>query len=295
MRRARRAVGLLAALVAVAACGSGAAKASGQGGTRVKPGEVPPLAQRYEHFDRAMFDASPADIDNRFLPMRPGMHQVLVGSDRHHRAHRIEVVVTDLVQMVDDVPTTVVWERDFDGESLVEAELSYYAQDTPGNVWHLGEYAEAYDDAELIGATGWLQGQLAGARAGIIMPADPRPGTSSYSEGYGPPPIFWTDRAQVAGRNLTVRVPTGRYHGVVLIDEYSEQERTGFQRKYFAPGVGNVKVGWRGADEAQEVLALKTDEQLDAAGIASARTAARALEARAKMYGSIPPSEVRPA
>ena len=295
MRRTRRAAGVLAALVAVAACGSGAAKASDPSGTRIKPGEVPPLAQRYEHYDRAKFDAAPTEIDNRYLPLRAGMHQVLVGSDRHHRVHRIEVVVTDLVQMIDGVPTTVVWERDFDGEALVEAELSYYAQDTAGNVWHLGEYAEAYDDAELIGATGWLQGQLAGARAGIIMRADPRPGTASYSEGYGPPPIYWTDRAQIAGRNLTVRVPTGRYHGVVLVEEYSEQERTGFQRKYYAPGVGNVKVGWRGADEAQEVLVLRTDELLDEAGMSSARAAARALEARAKMYGSTPPSEIRPA
>ena len=294
MGSVRSAAGVLVALLMVVSCGSGATtEASPENGGHTKPGEVPPLARRYEDFDPAMFDASASEVDNPYLPLRPGMHQVLVGSDRLHRAHRIEVTVTDLVQTVDGIPTTVVWERDFDGRTLVEAELSYYAQDKAGTVWHFGEYAEAYEGGELVGGTGWLQGHLAGARAGIIMPADPQPGTPSYSEGYGPPPIYWTDRAQVAHRDLTVRAPTGTYHRVVLIDEYSEQERTGFQRKYFAPGVGNVKVGWRGHDEAQEVLALTTDEQLDAAGIARVRTAARALEARAKMYGSTPPSHIR--
>ena len=294
MGRSRRAAGALVALLTVAACGSSGSTATAPGRVRTKPGDVPPVAERYAHFDRAMFDAASAEIDNPYLPLRPGTHQILVGSDRHHGAHRIEVVVTDLVQTVDGIPTTVVWERDFDGRQLVEAELSYYAQDSSGTVWHMGEYAESYEDGELAGGTGWLEGHLPGARAGIIMPAHPRPGTPSFSEGYGPPPIYWTDRAKVVGRGLTVRVPAGKYQDVLLIEEYSEQERTGFQRKYYAPGVGNVKVGWRGDDEAQEVLGLTTAEQLDASGIASARTAARALEARAKMYGSTPPSQVRP-
>lgn len=284
----------VALLALTAACSSGASAESAPRRPRVPPGDVPPLAQRYANYAGATFDASAAEVDNPYLPLRPGLHQVLVGSDRAHRSHRIEVVVTDLVQVVDGVPTTVVWERDFDGRALVEAELSYYAQDTGGTVWHMGEYAESYDDGELVGGTGWLEGHLEGARAGIIMPAVPRPGTPSYSEGYGPPPINWTDRAKVTGDGLTVRVPAGRYQDVVVIDEYSEQERTGFQRKYYAPGVGNVKVGWRGHDEAREVLGLASSEQLDAAGTARARAAAHGLESRARMYGSTPPSQVRP-
>jgi hypothetical protein len=293
MRRTSRSTFAVTLLALAAACSSGASAQSAPRPARVPPGDVPPLAQRYADYAGATFDASAAEVDNPYLPLRPGLRQVLVGSDRHHRSHRIEVVVTDLVQVVDGVPTTVVWERDFDGRALVEAELSYYAQDARGTVWHMGEYAESYDDGELVGGTGWLQGHLDGARAGIIMPADPRPGTPSYSEGYGPPPINWTDRAKVTGRDLSVRVPAGRYHDVVVIDEYSEQERTGFQRKYYAPGVGNVKVGWRGHDEAREVLGLRSSVQLGPVGLERARAAARALEARARMYGSTPASQVR--
>jgi hypothetical protein len=288
---------LLVPVVALASCSSDGSKPAGQRTTpvSVQPGEVPPLAERYETFDPATFDASSIDVDNQYLPLTPGTRLVYVGTDARGRVHRVDVVTTDLTQVVDGVNCTVVWERDFDGPNLEEAELTYYAQDEAGVVWHLGQYSETYEDGDvLIGASGFLQGQLEGARAGIIMQADPRPGTPSYSEGYGPPPIYWNDRAKVVERGLTVKVPTDTYHDVLLIDEYSEQERTGFQRKYYAPGVGNIKVGWRGNDESQEVLGLTKLEHLDAAGLADARSEARKLEARAKMYGSTAPSVVRP-
>ncbi len=285
-------------LLALAACGSGddgSAGATRPGSrTPVEPGEVPPLSERYEHFDPTTFDASSTDITNQYFPLTPGTRLVYDGTDGRGRPHRIDVVTTDLTQVIDGVNATVVWERDFDGTRLEEAELSYYAQDEAGVVWHLGEYSETYEGGDtLIGSTGFLQGHLEAARAGIMMQADPRPGTPSYSEGYGPPPIWWNDRAKVVDRGLTVKVPAGTYHDVLLIEEYSELERTGFQRKYYAPGVGNIKVGWRGDDDSQEVLGLTRIERLDAAGLAAARTEARELEARAKMYGSTPPSEVR--
>jgi hypothetical protein len=261
-------------------------------------GEVPPLAERYEDFAPTGFDASSIDIDNRYLPLIPGTKLVYEGSDlRDERRvpHRVEIVVTDLTQVVDGVQTTVIWERDFVRDELEEAELTYFAQDIEGNVWHLGQYSEIYEDGELAGASGFLQGHLAGAHAGIIMQADPRPGTKSYSEGYGPPPIYWTDRARVAATGESTTVPAGRYDDVLLIEEYSEEERTGFQLKYYAPGVGNVRVGWSGDDESQETLELIKVVQLDAAQRKGAVDEARQLEARAKMYGSTPDSEVRSA
>jgi hypothetical protein len=295
-----RRLGWLVALIVLAplvSCNSSDGSTGAANGTtrvRITPGEVPPLSTRYERFDAAGFDASSIDITNRYFPLTPGVHLVYDGTDGRGRPHRIEVVTTDLTQIVDGVNTTIVWERDFDGTALEEAELTYYAQDKAGTVWHLGEYSETYDDGdELTGATGFLQGQLSGARAGIIMHADSRPGEPSYSEGYGPPPIYWTDRAKVVGSGLTVKVPAGTYHDVLLVEEYSEQERTGFQRKYYAPGVGTIKVGWRGNDESREVLGITKIEQLDAAGLARARSEARELEARAKMYGTTAPSRVR--
>ena len=79
----------------------------------------------------------------------------------------------------------------------------------------------------------------------------------------------------------------------MIIDEFNVDEPGAFQQKYFAKGVGNVRVGWRGTDEGQEELELiewvtMSDESMDAA-----RVAAYALEASAyensDIYGETDP------
>ena len=40
----------------------------------------------------------------------------------------------------------VVWERDYTEGEEVEAELAFFAQDNYGNVWHMGEYPEEYEN-----------------------------------------------------------------------------------------------------------------------------------------------------
>ena len=81
----------------------------------------------------------------------------------------------------------VVWERDYTEDELVEAELAFFAQDNYGNVWHMGEYPEEYENGEFDKAPGWLAGSK-GASAGIAMRAEPRLKTPSYAQGYAPPP-----------------------------------------------------------------------------------------------------------
>ncbi len=51
-------------------------------------------------------------------------------------------------------------------------------------------------------------------------------------------------------------VPFGSYKDVLVIDETSMEEPGAHQLKYYACGVGNVRVGWRCADETQEILEL---------------------------------------
>jgi hypothetical protein len=285
-------------LLGAPACSSGGTDSatSKDGSPPPSKGELPPIAERYADFDPAAFDASSADIDHRYLPLAPGTRLVLEGSDRRGKTrqrHRIEIIVTDLVQQIDAVDATVVWERDFVDDTLEEAELAYRAQDMAGNVWHLGEYSEVYEDDELVGATGFLQGYLGGARAGIVVPAEPRSGTPSYSEGYAPAPINWADRGRVVATGRRTKVPAGEYDDVLVVEEYSEDELSSFQLKYYAPGVGNVRVGWRGEDATQETLVLVRAETLDASALDAVRAEAGALEERARMYGTPPPARRR--
>src|ERR1700731_5356580 len=87
-------------------------------------------------------------------------------------------------QVINGVRALIVWDLDYTDGKLEESELVFFAQDKGGNVWLLGELNETYDKLNLVGGKTWLAG-MDGSRAGIMMKADPRRGTPSYSEGYG--------------------------------------------------------------------------------------------------------------
>ena len=126
-----------------------------------------------------------------------------------------------------------------------------------------------------------------------MMKADARPG-APWSEGYAPPPYYWTDRAQVFKVGEKTTVPAGTYTGILVVQEYSEQEPLpSSQLKYYAPGVGVVRVGWLGGDKSKETLQLVTAKQLSSSELATARAGALQLETRASVYGRAAPAEVR--
>jgi hypothetical protein len=133
-----------------------------------------------------------------------------------------------------------------------------------------------------------------GSSPGIMMKADPQPGTPSYSQGYAPPPFNWTDRATVEKAGQKVCVPAGCYKDVLVIVEGSKGEGPDAQQlKYYAPGVGYIKVGWRGKGEKlRETLELAEIVKLTPDALAKARAEALEIETRAYLYGRTPPAEL---
>jgi hypothetical protein len=91
------------------------------------------------------------------------------------------------------------------------------------------------------------------------------------------------------------------YDGVLVAEEFSRSEPGAYQLKYYAPGIGNVRVGWGGPNEEEhEVLVLTDLVMLDADALAEARTDAlaqedRAYESSAAVYGQTAPAAVRAA
>ena len=248
----------------------------------------------------SLFDADSAVVDNRWYPLHPGARLVYRGSsleDGERVAHAVVAVVTDLTKVIDGVSNAVVWERDFlDGE-LVEAELAMFAQDRYGNVWHMGEYPEEYEDGELDKAPTWIHG-IKGASAGVTIPGLPTLGTPDYAQGYAPPPINWVDRGRVHETGSTTCVPEGCYDDVVVIEEFETGVPHAFQDKYYAAGAGVVRVGWRGAkDDSKEVLRLVSMTQLGPEELSVSRARVLQLEARAyrtsAVYALTLPSEQR--
>ena len=239
-------------------------------------------------------------IDNEWLPMRPGTQWVFEGTtdeDGELIPHRLVFTVTDLVKEIEGVSTAVAFIEDYSDDELVEAEIAFYAQDNDGNVWYLGEYPEEYEDGEFVDAPAWIAG-LDEAKAGIKMKVEPRLGTASYPQGWAPA-VEWTDRGQVYKMGQNTCVAADCYADVLIIDEFNEEEPGAFQQKYYARGVGNVQVGWRGDESQQEELELIEKVQLDPTALAQVREAALALEARAyeiseDVYGQTSPSELLP-
>ena len=241
----------------------------------------------------------PTTIDNPWMPLQPGTRLVYDGitveDDGTEVPHRIVINVTDLTKVINGVRTVITWDLDYSDGELVEAELAFFAQDNDGNVWRVGEYPEEYEEGRVIDSPAWIHG-FEGARAGIMMQASPAMDTPSYAQGWGPA-VDWTDRGQVDQMGQQTCVPADCYEDVLVIRETSASEPNAQQLKYYARGVGNVRVGWRGAGEpTKETLELTAIERLDEAGMAEIRAGALELErsayARSKnVYANTPPAE----
>jgi hypothetical protein len=239
-----------------------------------------------------------ATITNKWLPMKPGAKLVFTGTTVEGKRvvpHKIVTIVTDLTKVVGGVRSVVVWERDFTDGALAEAELSFYAQDDNGTVWHTGEHPEAYEHGKIVEAPTWLA-DVKGASAGIEMHAAPRLSDPAYRQGYAPPPINWTDHGRVfkVGQKMCVRA--GCYANVVVIREYNPDEPGRSQLKYYAPGLGQIGVGFLGSEPGKETLELSAIDHLDASGLASARASALKLEKHAyaiskAVYGTTAPAQ----
>jgi hypothetical protein len=238
----------------------------------------------------------PTVIDNRWMPLTPGKQLVYEGhtvEDRKRIPHRVLYTVTDLVKVINGIPTVVVYDLDISNGQMEEQELTFFAQDNDGNVWHLGQMREAYDEAEYVGAQAWMVGHLEGAKAGIMMPANPREGTPSYSEGFAPPPFNWTDRGRVRKTGEKSTVPAGSFDNLVLIEEWSSTEPGASQLKYYAQGIGTVRVDWAGNDLTKEVLELVRVTQPGPTEMAEVLAAAQKMEERAYVYAGTKPAERR--
>jgi len=285
-------------VLAASACSS-ARQADSPGTQRSAATSTPAAIPAAKDYDPSRF-ADSANVEHRWYPLRPGSRMDYRGSsveDGERVQHGVTTIVTDLTKRIDGVENVVVWERDYENGELVEAELALFAQDRDGNIWHMGEYPEEWEEGTFAKAPAWVHG-VAGAYAGITIPAQPREGTPGYAQGYAPPPISWVDRGRVHRTGVRTCVPEGCYGDVVVVEEFERGVPGAFQDKYYAPGVGVVRVGWRGEnDDSKEVLVLVDSRTLSSEEMDQVRADARAMEDRAyriskDVWGTTPRAQV---
>jgi hypothetical protein len=245
--------------------------------------------------------SQPTKVDNKWHPLETGTQFVFEGRSNRglgQLPHRVIFTVTGLTKKIDGVDTVVLFDRDINRNKLLEAEITFFAQDDDGNVWNFGEYPEEYaEDGSFDGAPStWLSGSL-DAKAGILMRGDPRPKTSSYMQG-NVPSIGFGDTAKVVGFRKRECVPVGCHNNVLVVDETNKLEpEDGHQLKYYAAGLGNISVAPGRGGKEREILELVKVQKLRPQTLEKIHTEALRLDKRAyktvkKVWGSSEPARL---
>ncbi len=187
-------------------------------------------------------ELDPADfvetIDNPYLPFVAGSRWTYEETSGDGEVERIEVEVQEETRDIAGITATVVRDTVTLDGVLVEDTFDWFAQDTEGNVWYLGEDVDNYDDqGNLVDHDGSFEHGVDGAYAGIVMRADPRVGDAYRQEYY---PGEAEDLGEVISRDETVSVPFGDFEDVVVTRDWNPLDPDVVEEKYFAPGVGLV-------------------------------------------------------
>jgi len=235
-----RTLAVAVAVLALAGCGGGGSKSSSlpQGTKPVK-------------LDPANFTTT---IDNPYWPIRPGSHWVYREVE-DGEVHRDDVTVTNQTKTLGGIEARVVHDRVSQNGETLENTDDYYAQDSDGNLWYLGEDTSEYKNGKLKTKEGsWAYG-VDGAQPGVIVPASPKQGMKYREEYYAG---HAEDAAEILSVGSQVQVPYGRFHNAVLTRNFSTIEPTVEEMKLYAKGVGPVmELVVSGGSGRTELLSFK--------------------------------------
>ena len=185
-----------------------------------------------------------AAIDNPYFTLTPGTLGIYEEDfDREDsELERHEVLVTDDTRDILGITSRVVSDREFDRDLLTDEKLSYYAQDSQGNVWLLGETVTEYEyDAagnviDTDDSESWLAGE-GQSLPGLIMAANPETDAAYYQRfDIGEA----ENQAEIVESGISLSVDGDNFEDVIKIKEFSALDPEEFDFKYYAPSVGLV-------------------------------------------------------
>lgn len=135
--------------------------------------------------------------------------------------------------------TRVVEEREWQDGELIEVSRNFFAIcPTTRDAFYFGEEVDDVKDGQVVGHAGaWLAGTN-GARAGLIMPGDPKVGMKYYQE---IAPDIAMDRATVLSLDETFETPAGVFSNSLRTQEGTPLNTDEKEFKTYAPGIGLVQ------------------------------------------------------
>ena len=221
----------LAALISIliAACGEE------DSATESDPSAGLPQGSEPVDLDPAEFTT---EIDNPYLPFAVGSRWVYAETEAGEPDQKVVVEVTGKTKTIaNGVEALVVRDTVTQGGELIELTDDWYAQDSEGNVWYLGEDTAEYEDGKRVCRCGSFEAGVDGAEPGVIMPANPEPGMEYRQE-------YYADEAEDEGKVLSLdemaQAPAGFYPETLMTRDTNPLEPKVSEHKLFAEGVGLV-------------------------------------------------------
>ncbi|MEP7270244.1 MAG: hypothetical protein ABI882_02010 [Acidobacteriota bacterium] len=173
---------------------------------------------------------------NPYFVLEPGYQLIFEGGDE-----RLVISVLSETKTLDAVETRVVEERETRAGHLVEVSRNFFAISRRSNdVFYFGEEVDTYKAGKVVSHEGaWLAG-VNGARFGLMMPGEVRPGAKYYQE---IAPRLAMDRAEILSLSEIVTTPAGVFRSCLRVEETTPLEPGVKEYKYYASGVGLVQDG----------------------------------------------------
>jgi len=221
-----RSVAVAIAVLTIVACGGGSKSSSSSSSTL-------PQGTKPMKLDPADFTTN---IDNPYWPMRPGSHWVYRETE-NGETQRVDVTVTDKTKVLAGITARVVHDQVTRKGQVIENTLDWYAQDSHGNLWYLGEDTAEYENGKLKTKAGTWSAGVDGGEPGVVVPASPKQGMRYREEYYAG---HAEDGAEVLSVSSQVQVPFGRFQNALLTRNFSAIEPTVEEMKLYAKGVGPV-------------------------------------------------------
>ena len=187
-----------------------------------------------------------ADVTNPWFPLKPGAVNSYTGV-KDGKPSREVLRVTHRTKTITGVPCVVVDDRLWIEGHLAERTNDWYSQDARGNVWYFGEATAELDENGTVTSTegSWQSGRD-GAKAGILMPGNPRPGQTGLQEYYKGQAEDHFHVLGYLGRNA------------LLVEETTPLEPGVVDHKLYVRGTGTVlERTVKGGDELNELLSVR--------------------------------------
>ena len=228
------------------------------------PESQPPPASAHLPQGAEPFELDPTDfttnIDNPYWPMQPGTRWTYRELDTDGTELRgVVVVTTQTTTMANGITARVVRDTLTRGGEIIEDTIDWYAQDSAGNVWYVGEDTAEFERGVVASTAGSWQAGVDGALPGVIVPANPQPGLAYRQEYYAGQA---EDNGAIVSLDETADVPYGHFDTVLMTADTSGIEPNVLEHKFYAKGVGpilTIDVGTAGREELLSVDVAPSD------------------------------------